>query len=71
MPLAFKNAEAFADSWFQANNPAAVKLKGDWPLERMEEARNVVKRLVRGKHADGKEIYIWAILGVGKKQTDS
>ena len=71
MPFEFESAEAFAEFWFQARNPAPLKIMSNWPQERMEEVREVVLRLVREEYANGKEICTWAVLGVGKKQIDS
>ena len=70
MPFEFENAEAFAEFWFQAKNPAPVKVMTDWPQERMEEVREMVCNVVREEYADGKGIYTWAVLGVGKKQAN-
>ncbi len=67
MPFEFASAEAFADFWFQARNPAAVKLMGSWPRERTEGVREAVKRVVKEQYGGGKEIYTWAVLGVGRK----
>ena len=67
MPLEFESAEAFAEFWFQAKNPAPVKIMINWPQERMEEVRGMVGRVVRVDYADGKCIYTWAVLRVGKK----
>ena len=47
MPFEFESAEAFAEFWFGAKNPAAIKVMGDWPVERMEGMREVVVRVVR------------------------
>ena len=71
MPFEFENAEAFAEFWFGARNPASVKIMGDWPEEKMGEMREVVMRVVRDRYAGGKEIYTWAVLGVGKKSVGS
>ena len=46
VPFGLESAEAFAEFWFQAKNPAALRLIGDWPLERMEQAREPVMGLV-------------------------
>ena len=67
MPFEFESAEAFAEFWFRAKNPAPVKVMTNWPQERMEEVREMVCRVVREEYADGKGIYTWAVLGVGKK----
>ena len=68
MPFEFESAEAFAEFWFGAKNPAAIKLMGHWHKESIEGMKEVVLRVVRDEYADGKEIYTWAVLGFGRKQ---
>lgn len=70
MPFKVKIAEALAEFWFQAKSPAPVKVMANWPLEMMEEVREMVCRVVREECADAKGIYTWAVLGVGKKQAN-
>lgn len=66
MPFEFESAEAFIDSWFRAKNPASMQCMSNCHGS-MEMARETVKKVVREDYANGKEIYIWAVLGIGKK----
>lgn len=70
MPFKLKIAEAFAEFWFQAKNPAPVKVMANWPQEMMEDVSEMVCRVVREECADAKGIYTWPVLGGGKKQAN-
>ena len=65
-PFPFDGAEAFADFWYGAKNPAAVKCMSNWRGDPLE-VRPAVERIVREQYADGRDILTWAVLGVGRK----
>lgn len=69
MPFPFEGAENFAEFWFGARNPAAERCmsnwKGDW-----KAVRKAVETVCREEFANGKDIYTWAVLGLGKKAKD-
>ena len=65
-PFPFQSAIAFADFWFGARNPAAVKCMSNWPGD-PREVRHAVERVAREEFRDGQDIMTWAVLGTGRK----
>ena len=66
IPFEFESTEAFLRFWFEAKNPAAEKSMSNWK-GKFDEVRKEAKRIVREDYGNGKEIYTWAVLGVGVK----
>ena len=65
-PFPFPGASAFADFWFGAKNPAAVKCMSNWPGDPLD-VRPAVERIAREDFKDGQDIMTWAVLGTGRK----
>ena len=66
MPFPFESTEAFMKFWFEAKNPAALNLMKGWDKP-IEETRRAVEKVVSEEYDGGKEVYTWAVLGVGRK----
>ena len=66
MPFEFESADSFVGFWFQAKNPAAVQCMSNFQGD-MASAKEAVRKLVKEKYANGREIYTWAVLGIGRK----
>ncbi|KAI9881442.1 MAG: hypothetical protein M1830_000004 [Pleopsidium flavum] len=69
MPFPFEGTKKFVEFWFGAKNPAAEKCMSNWNGD-WEKVRTAVERVCREEFADGREIYTWAVLGLGRKQVD-
>ena len=67
MSFEFESANTFVDSWFQAKNPAAVQCMSNFQSS-ITSAKEAVRIIVKDEYVNGKEIYTWAVLGVGQKQ---
>ena len=65
-PFPFESAETFAEFVFGKKNPAVVQCMSNWTGS-LSEVKEAMIGLVREKYANGKEIYLWAVLGVGRK----
>lgn len=67
MPFPFEGAEEFSKFWFEAKNSAAEKCMGNWKGSWEAAVRKAVKAVCREEYADGKDIYTWAVIGLGRK----
>ena len=65
MPFVFESAKAFVEFWFRAKNPAPEKMMSNFHGSK-ERAQEAVAKVVKERYADGKEIFTWAVLGIGR-----
>lgn len=67
MPLSFPSAEAYAEFWFEGQNPGAARVVEEFHGEDRALRRKKVEDIVRRDYQNGKAIFLRGTLGWGRK----
>ncbi len=69
MPFGTKGVEEYIQFWFGTRNPGATKVRDRWVNGggEVENVKGEMEKVLHEEYEDGNAIYLWGVLGVGRK----